>query len=604
MFQRIYNKYKRIIELGIYPVALLILPLLNYDQGVDISDSTYSLGNYMFADRLDGMWVISTFLSNKIGSQLIRLPGARQLRFANIYTGLVLSLIALVVYFVLKDDLGAKNVFLGEFAAVCFCWIPTGILYNYLSYLFMVVGALLLYKGIIKDNCKMLFLAGLILGADVFVRIPNITQMAFIIVLWAWGIIYKKSVIKKTLICIAGYLISLGICFGAIILTYGFDGIRDMISGLTGITSTDKTYTPLAMITGTLNDYIRSFKWFAIIVIVLLIGVAIFGMIYRFVISGNEDEASGMVKKVYATGCGICYMVLIALMLRFFWGRGMFSFRYYEDYTAMYEWGMMALFFSIIADVYLIVRAVRNKDDIKTESEVLLALLSLVVIFIAPFGSNNHTYQNLNNLFLILPVTFSVGFCVMRLFLSMRDNKDHKGFANSFSVGIPYSILVYVLLSVILIQSFGFHLNFVFRDGMRGEKRDCPVKNVTSLEGMYTNEQNAKEIEKICGYIEDSLPDGLILYGNCPGLTYITGIPSLMSSSWPDLDSNPVSMIEHDLDEIAKMTGDNYKVVAVIRNEEPISDAYIEKKDKIERFLDVQKFKLVMADEEFSVYEK
>ena len=328
MFQRIYNKYKRIIELGIYPFALLILPLLNYDQGVDISDSTYSLGNYMFADRLDGMWVVSTFLSNKIGSLLIRLPGARQLRFANIYTGLVLSFIALVVYFVLKDDFGAKNVFLGEFAAVCFCWIPTGILYNYLSYLFMVVGALLLYKGIIKDNCKMLFLAGLTLGANVFVRIPNITQMALIIVLWVWGIIYKKNVVKKSLICIAGYLIGLGLCFGAIVLTYGFDGICDMISGLTGITATDNTYTPLAMITGTLNDYIRSFKWFAIIVIVLLIGVAIFGMIYRFVISGNEDKASGMVKKVYATGCGICYMVLIALMLRFFWGRGMFSFRY------------------------------------------------------------------------------------------------------------------------------------------------------------------------------------------------------------------------------------------------------------------------------------
>ena len=114
MFQRLYDRYKRIIELVIYPIILLILPLINYDQGVDISDSTYSLGNYMFADRLEGMWVISTFLSNKIGSLILKLPGAYQLRFANIYTGLVLSAIVLIVYFVLKDDLGAKSVLLAS----------------------------------------------------------------------------------------------------------------------------------------------------------------------------------------------------------------------------------------------------------------------------------------------------------------------------------------------------------------------------------------------------------------------------------------------------------------------------------------------------------
>ena len=165
MFQKFYDRYKRIIELGIYPVVLLILPLINYDQGVDISDSTYSLGNYMFADRLDGMWVVSTFLSNKIGALILKLPGANTLRIVNLYTGLVLSLIALVVYFGLKKDLGAPAVFLGEFVAVCFCWIPSGILYNYLSYLFMVVGALLLYKGIKKDDVKTLFAAGFILGA-------------------------------------------------------------------------------------------------------------------------------------------------------------------------------------------------------------------------------------------------------------------------------------------------------------------------------------------------------------------------------------------------------------------------------------------------------
>ncbi len=600
MFQRFYERYKRIIELVIYPIILLILPLINYDKGVDISDSTYSLGNYMFADRLDGMWVISTFLSNKIGSIILKLPGAHQLRFANIYTGLVLSAIVLIVYFVLKDDLGAKSVFIAEFAAVCFCWIPTGILYNYLSYLFMVMGVLLLYKGIVKDDQKLFFMAGIILGANVFVRIPNVTQMALIVPLWVWGIIYKKRVVKKSLLCIAGYALGLVICIASIIATFGLEGLSDTISGLAGITSTDESYTPLAMITGTLKDYMRSSKWFVVILAVLAVGVLIFTLIDKVILSRYAGDENSTYKTVMLVSGGCLYMAVIAVMLRFFWGRGMFSFRYYEDYTSMYEWGMLALIASLIADVYVIIHTVKNRDENTDEKTLLLAVISLVIIIIAPLGSNNHTYQNLNNLFLVLPITVTTCFDIISRFLSMRRNNDKKG----TTIGLPFSIMAYSLIVVILIQSYGFHLNFVFRDGMRGEKRDFLIEGIESLEGMYTNKENADEVKELCRIIEECEPDELILYGNCPGLTYLTKIPSGMSSSWSDLDSNPVSMIKNDLENIKGRLGGNYRVVAVIRNEEPISESYIKKRTEIENFIDEQGFTLIMDDGEFMVYER
>ena len=600
MFQRFYDRYKRIIELVIYPIVLMILPLINYDQGVDISDSTYSLGNYMFADRLDGMWVISTFLSNKIGSIILKLPGAHQLRFANIYTGLVLSAIVLIVYFVLKDDIDAKNVFIAEFAAVCFCWIPTGILYNYLSYLFMVAGALLLYKAIVKDDLKILFLAGFILGANVFVRIPNITQMALILVLWVWGIIYKKNVVKRTLLCIAGYASGLLIFFGSIIATFGLDGLSDMITGLAGIISTDESYTPTAMVTGTLKDYVRSFRWFLVILIVLAIGIMIYTLIDKAILSKHSNNGNSTYNTVILVSAGFFYIAVIAVMLRFFWGRGMFSFRYYEDYTSMYEWGMVALIASLISDIYVIVRVAKNKGDHTDEKTLLLAMISLVIIMIAPLGSNNHAYQNLNNLFLVLPITVKICFDGICRFNTMRRNGDKTGII----IGVPFSIMAFALIIVILIQSYGFHLNFVFRDGMQGEKRECMIESIKSLEGMYTNKENADEVKNLCKTIEECEPDELILYGNCPGLTYVTGIPSAMSSSWSDLDSNPLSMIENDLENIKEKLKGDYKSVAVIRNEEPISEAYDKKREAIEEFLYDQNYALVMRDEEFSIYER
>ena len=354
---RSYDRHKRIIECLIYPLALLVLPLLNYNCGVDVSDSTYSLGNYMFADRLNGMWVVSTYLSNKIGAIILKLPGADSLRFSNIYTGLILSTIALIVYFFLKDEFDGRYVFLAEFAAVCFCWIPTGILYNYLSYLFMVVGALLLYRGIVRDNLKYLISAGVVLGLNIFVRIPNITQTAFIAVLWVYCIIYKKNALKSTLSCICGYLIGAAAGLLMVIIEYGLNGLIDAVLGLKSITETDSTYTPLSMITGTLHDYIRSAKWIFIIVAVCVFGMVMFSLSDRLCAKSLLKKPDGFLnKRTVRIICILIYLAIITVMIRFFWGRGMFSFRYYEDYTSMYEWGMIALIASLIVDVYVIIR--------------------------------------------------------------------------------------------------------------------------------------------------------------------------------------------------------------------------------------------------------
>lgn len=599
-FRKFYDRYKRIIENAVYPLSLIILPLINYNQGVDISDSTYSLGNYMFADRLDGMWVVSTFLSNKIGALILKLPGAEALRIANLYTGMVLSVIALVVYIGLKDDLGAPAVFLGEFAAVCFCWIPSGILYNYLSYLFMVMGALLLYKGIKKDSIKLMFFAGFVLGMNVFVRIPNITQMALIVALWGWGIIYKQPVLRKTLVCIGGYVTGFLLIGLWVLWEFGVSGLVDAINGLKGITSTDETYTPIAMITGTLMDYARSFKWVFVIILVCFMGVIIFGVLNKVNERTREtDDTSDKIMgkhKMYTFGGSLVFIAIIIVMLRFFWGRGMYSLRYYEDYTSMYEWGMVALYMSIIADILILIENVRNGHS-KAENNknlTILSIVSLVVIVIAPLGSNNHTYQNLNNLFLVLPLTFEL--CFRRIRKTSKKSIYYQ----------PIAILVFTLMVVIIVQSFGFHLNFIFRDGMRGEKRDTRVENVGSLKGMYTNKENASELEKVCGFIESRNPDELLLYGNCPGLTFVLGIPSAMSSSWSDLDSNPLSLIEEDLSDLERKinTDQDYSMIAVIRETQSDSILYAQKKEMVEDFLNSNDFYLALETDGFRVYER
>ena len=78
----------------------------------------------------------------------------------------------------------APLIFIGELMALGLCWCPSTILYNYLTYLIMDAGVILLYKGIVENNRRYYVAAGVLLGMNVAVRMPNVVQAAFIVAVW------------------------------------------------------------------------------------------------------------------------------------------------------------------------------------------------------------------------------------------------------------------------------------------------------------------------------------------------------------------------------------------------------------------------------------
>ena len=58
----------------LFPAVLLIYPLLWANQGIDVSDPTYSLTNFRFFPELSGSWAIATWLANVAGFLLMKLP--------------------------------------------------------------------------------------------------------------------------------------------------------------------------------------------------------------------------------------------------------------------------------------------------------------------------------------------------------------------------------------------------------------------------------------------------------------------------------------------------------------------------------------------------
>ncbi len=571
LLQSIYRKYYNCISKWIFPAILLIYPLVKINQGVDVSDSTYSLGNYLFFDRLEGTWVISTYLSNVAGWILTKLPFGTTLLGMNLYTGLIVSGLTIGLYFLLRKWMPDWIVFIGEFIAIGFLWIPTGILYNYLTYVFFALGAVFLYKGLVEEKNRMLVVAGIMLGLNVWVRIPNLAEMALIVCVWYYCYICKEkmqSALRKTGLCIVGYVVGVAVPLVMILIQYGFTGIVEMVHGLSQIQSGDDSYSVFSMIKMTLDAYVRTGKWVGFIVTGIVLG---FGMFFV------KKEAYVRLKKfVYLSG--------IAVLLRFCWGRGMFSFRYYEDYSSIYEWGMIGLYLALVACGYLLLAKGVS------ESERLWGMVSLVVLCITPLGSNNYTYQNINNLFVTAPLTVYAFVKWFRRRYPVEQRILH----------FSWKAMVAVLAIMILVQSAGFHMNFVFRDGMDGTLRDTKVSSPKVIARMMTTQKNAEELGGLLAYLEEEKTQQsdteAIFYGDCPGLTYLSQIPSAIGNSWPDLDSNGVEWMEEEL------MGLEVRPLVVIRKVEPSSDSFVVKKEMLQDYMSANHYETVYENNGYAVY--
>ena len=568
--KKIYQQYYDVITKYIFPVILFLYPFLTVNQGVDVSDSTYSFSNFLFFQRMEGMWVVSTYVSNVVGWLLTKLPFGTTLLGMKIYATLLISGTVLMVYFMFRKWMPAWIAFVGEMIAIGFCWIPTGILYNYLSYFLFTLGAILLYQGLVEEKDKLLILAGVVLGINVFVRIPNLTEMALIIGLWYYLASKHKKlnvIVEKTVKCFVGYILGMTIPLVGILCQFGVSGITDMILGLSDIGNADDTYSIWAMIISVVNAYKRTSKW------VLLIGLGIaMGMAMFFCFRGKWET----LKKV-------AYVAGMLVLLRFLWGRGMFSFRYYEDYTSMYEWGMIGLYFVWIAAVYMLVS---NKNSLE---EKLWAVIVLVITLVTPLGSNNFTFQNLNNLFIAMPFTFYTGVKIFR---------RKTGMGMFSQIAFPWKAMVVMLWAAIMVQSAGFHSQFVFRDGMDGEKRSYKFEGTEVLQGIYTTQANGEALQSLLEYLQDKgmLKQELVLYGDCPGLSFLLNTPFAIGTAWPDLASYPYETFVQDLEELEETP------MVIIRNVTTGGEQSVQKKEYLMAFLNSHEYVNIYNNGTYGVY--
>lgn len=524
----IYDKYRNFIENLLFPAALLLYPLTGITQGIDVADSTYSLSNFQYFGSMDGTWMVATFFSNVVGSFLMHLPFGGSLMGMYFYTALVQSVTALLAYVFLCRRLPvripAPLVFAGEWIALGLCWCPSTILYNYLTYLLMTAGILLMYAGILEEGQRYYVAAGICLGVNVAVRMPNVVQAALILAVWYGAVVCGRTwrqAVLDTLWCILGYVVGFGVLFVAICVKYGGGAYPAMVQTMFAMTEKAADYKPASMVTGMLQDYAVGLFWLIFAAACMAGGWLLFAAQRRFFPE----------KRKIALACKAGYVAVFLVLLRFYWGRGVFTFFYYE-YTSMYYPAVLLLLAAVGAALYCLVSI-----NVGREQKILAAAV-LVQVFVTPLGSNNRLYPIINNLFIAVP------FLLWFMAGKRRAAEGDKAFL--------WRAPLYMLVVFVIIQSIGFHLNFSFQDGIHGEARDTRLAAPAKAAGIYTNGDNAAWLSELAEYVEQAGLTGreVILYGEVPGLGYLLDMPSALSTFWADLDSYRMVEYERDLAQI------------------------------------------------------
>ncbi len=515
----------------------LLYPLRHVTWGLDLWDTGYNYGNFRFlySGYRDSMWFFSTYLSEIVGHVLTCLPFGNTLVGMNCYTALLPFGLATIGYFFCTGRLGINRfaAFLGEEIALSLCWCPTAKLYDYLTYLFFLLASVLVYRGLVLENRKWLFLAGVCLGINVFVRFSNLPEVGMILAVWAFGILWgmeeKKNPLARigfdTLWCVLGFLAALAVILGFISVKYGFSAYVEGIQRLFGMTESATDYTPLAMLRGMIYPYLDLAYWVSRMLIFLV------GATVVTVLCEKQKWISGkLAKGVEIMAC----VIAMAALLYWVCTRG-FSSDLYYSYDPIYR---PAALFMLGAMIVAAIRILQKKVSLP---EKLISGMVILILLLSALGSNNNIYPSMNNLFLAGPYLL---WELWKLFVyGLRKQR----------MVIPAAFWCGCLAFFCMFQFVCFGLTFQFAEATGVQNIGATVENVPVLAGVKMSAEKARWMQDLTdGIAYYELQDReVVLYGKIPALAYYLDMKPA-SNLWCILDSYNGETMKKDLDQLSE----------------------------------------------------
>ena len=483
-----------------FPLLLLVLfiymSLLSL-QGFDLWDSGFCLSGYqqVFNDPSSCELNFSFYLSELIGGFFNFIFPSGGIFYFRILNNIVLLLCVVIAYYLLKDFMPRSLLFIGMAIYIVYnCSLGVIVLHhNCLSQLFALLAVFFLMKGLRKDSLKWFCLSGLILGLNVFIRLPNVTL--FILFSMVLLHAYCKKIPFKTWI---GYLAIM--IFGALIgvlcvigLLYFFNHGDVMKNSLENLF--------LASGSGESSHSLKSLlRMYSTIYISILVYMCLFLLIwYLYTIVKNIKN-----KKIRLI-CNIFYAVFILAVI--------YQIAYRSDYMTVMSELCYALAF--LSSLYLL-GSCRVDYNLK-----LLLICNLLVMVFNPLGSDFYVNFTSN----CLTLSFSIILYAVnevKPFQCSIVSDDKTRFEVTFSPCDIRRITKFTMGVIILLSVYNTLIGAYCDDGLRIYKT-YEVHHPLAKD-IYTTEKTAQIVDDLLSELNKyvSKDDRLLVYDALPIVNYLT----------------------------------------------------------------------------------
>ena len=227
-------KKNTIITIAFF-LCIFIYKIIHGIQGLNIYDEGFQLVGFdnIIEDPESVQYQFLYYLGFLCGGSWNLLFGEFSIFGLRILSALVETLTFFVVYKILKDVIKTRFIFIGIAILLITYGSTTIFNHNILTSLLNILASFLIYKSFINNNVKQILVAGIIIGINVYVRIPNLAMVGLILTLIPFYLYNRdiKETGKYLLSAILGFI--LGNCVVWLIMLL-LDHTGYMVEVITG----------------------------------------------------------------------------------------------------------------------------------------------------------------------------------------------------------------------------------------------------------------------------------------------------------------------------------------------------------------------------------
>lgn len=502
-----------------YAVKLILffLPILFIWQGFDFSDMGFMLTNSLFFDQPGVIQDqgLAYFLTNAIGWLWLKLSSPFGLIGARFGWCVTIWSILWCSNSILRNIMPEIRSLLFLIITFLFSLWGTWISYNDLSALFTLITIFFIIKAqrqsCNKTNFIYFFIGGVFIGANVFIRLPNLIMLGFAFIPVTAYIFSEKKLPPSQI-----YLSSVCLLFGAVaaiaIILFCMKVSGYLPYYLTCL-SEMKALAQNEASHHSLINLLTQFKTDHMYMYSITLNFLSKTLVLSFILS--------------LTFRGKVRYIILLLLLYFF-------IKIYIT-TISFRDGIYIL--AGISYLFILLRIyyASLKHDV---FNLYISLSALGLFMCVPIGSNNGLYNIVTSSWIIVPLAFDFLFLLITPSIkeSCHLTPTFKFLSNNKVLSMSFYIRYLIILSFAYI-SINHAWTYTYRDSQNRLSMRYEINSSRPLNHVYTTYQRASvthELLKELGQYIDKY-DYLLTYDVAATLNYITGIKPYLYSAWPYL---------------------------------------------------------------------